>query len=275
MHLFSNVGYDSTYKNQIEIIKESVIVPDLKIDNNWAIFQLRRQTNSDFDKEIKLAINASLKEGGKTRKGPSESATKYKVGTKKIGNDSNMWIIKKASNGVQHWAKIKNNSTKKIKSKPINKTISKKDKDISVEKLKQLKKKYKVSVNGSKSYLANGLWRVRRSAINKSDLILILPLLNKENKKEVEKLLKNINDKPITNYKGLWKPLPKPISNMSREELIKNLKLFRNAWEKITRRNQDLSDERLKEESTEELRKLIKFYYSDEGKNIAAEWLRD
>ena len=62
---------------------------------------------------------------------------------------------------------------------------------------------------------------------------------------------------------------------MSREELIKNLKSFRNAWEKITERNQDLHDERLKEESTEELRKLIKFYYSDEGKNIAAEWLRN
>lgn len=61
---------------------------------------------------------------------------------------------------------------------------------------------------------------------------------------------------------------------MSREELIKNLKLFRNAWEKITRRNQDLSDERLKEESTEQLRGLIEFYYSDEGRNIAAEWLR-
>lgn len=211
--------------------------------------------------------------GGKTRKGPSESATKYKVGTRKLGNDGNMWIIKKASNGVQRWQKIKNNSTKKIKSKSINKTISKKD--VSVEKLKQLKKKYQVLISGSKSDLANGLWRARRSAINKSDLILILPLLNKENKKEVEKLLKNINDKPITNYKGLWKPLTKSINSMSREELIKNLKLFRNAWEKITRRNQDLSDERLKEESTEELRKLIKFYYSDEGKNIAAEWLRD
>lgn len=210
--------------------------------------------------------------GGKTRKGPSESATKYKVGTRKLGNDGNVWIIKKASNGVQRWTKIKNNSTKKLKSKKNNKTISKKD--ISLEKLKQLKKKYQVTVSGSKSDLANGLWRVRRSAINKSDLILILPLLNKENKKEVEKLLKNINDKPITNYKGLWKPLPKPINNMSREELIKNLKSFRNAWEKITERNQDLDDERLKEESTEELRKLIKFYYSDEGKNLAAEWLR-
>lgn len=211
--------------------------------------------------------------GGKTRKGPSESATKYKVGTRKLGNDGNMWIIKKAANGVQRWRKVKNNSTKKIKSKPNNKTISKKD--ISVEKLKQLKKKYSVMVSGSKSDLANGLWRVRRSAMNKSDLMLILPLLNKENKKEVEKLLKNINDKPISNYKGLWKPLPKPINNMTREELIKNLKSFRNAWEKITTRDQDLSDGRLKEESTDELKKLIKFFYSDEGKNIAAEWLRN
>ena len=211
--------------------------------------------------------------GGKTRKGPSDSATKYKVGTRKLGNDGNIWIIKKTSNGIQRWTKVKNNSIKKIKSKPNNTTISKKD--ISLEKLKQLKKKYNVSVNGSKKELANGLWRVRRSAMNKSDLILILPLLNKENKKKVEKLLKNINDNPIVNYKGLWKPLPKPINSMSREELIKNLKSFRNAWETITERNQDLSDERLKEESTEELRKLIKFYYSDEGKNIAAEWLRN
>lgn len=211
--------------------------------------------------------------GGKTRKGPSDSATKYKVGTRKLGNDGNIWIIKKTSNGIQRWTKVKNNSIKKIKSKPNNTTISKKD--ISLEKLKQLKKKYNVSVNGFKKELANGLWRVRRSAMNKSDLMLILPLLNKENKKKVEKILKNINDNPIVNYKGLWKPLPKPINSMSREELIKNLKSFRNAWETITERNQDLSDERLKEESTEELRKLIKFYYSDEGKNIAAEWLRN
>ena len=95
--------------------------------------------------------------GGKTRKGPSESATKYKVGTRKLGNDGNMWIIKKASNGVQRWSKIKNNSTKKIKSKSINKTISKKDKDISVEKLKQLKKKYQVLVSGSKSARVPGV----------------------------------------------------------------------------------------------------------------------
>ena len=60
---------------------------------------------------------------------------------------------------------------------------------------------------------------------------------------------------------------------MTREELIKNLKEFRNAWEKITTRSQDLSDERLKKEPTQELQKLIKFYYSDEAKNLAMEWL--
>ena len=212
-------------------------------------------------------------DGDKTRKGPSESATKYKVGTRKLGNDGNMWIITKASNGIHRWIKVKNNLTKKIKSKSNNKTISKKD--ISIEKLKKLNKKYKVIITGTKSDLANGLWQVRRSAINKSDLMLILPLLNKENKKKVEKLLKNINDNPIVNYKGLWKTLPKPINSMSREELIKNLKLFRNAWETITQRNQDLSNERLKEESTEQLRNLIKFYYSDEAKNLAAEWIRN
>ena len=210
---------------------------------------------------------------GKTRKAPPRSATKYKVGTKKKGNDGNIWIIKKTSNGTHRWNKIKNNSTKKIKPKSnLDKTISKKN--ISLEKLKQLKKKYNITVNGSKSDLANGLWRVRRSAINKSDLLQILPLLNKENKKQVEKLLKDINTKPVNNYKGMWKPLPKPISNMSREELIKNLRSFRNAWEKITTRDQDLSNGRLKEESNEQLKKLIKFYYSDEGKNLAAEWLR-
>ena len=62
---------------------------------------------------------------------------------------------------------------------------------------------------------------------------------------------------------------------MTREELIKNLKSFINAWKKITTRDQDLSDGRLKEESTDELKKLIRFYYSDEAKNLAAEWLRN
>ena len=53
------------------------------------------------------------------RKGPSESATKFKKGTKRRGNDGNMWVIASTSSGTQRWQKInvlkKKNSTKKIR----------------------------------------------------------------------------------------------------------------------------------------------------------------
>nr|UZT29145.1 hypothetical protein [Nucleocytoviricota sp.] len=216
----------------------------------------------------------------KIRKGPEESATKFTVGTIKKGNDGNNWIIIETKNKTHRWKKLDNTNNKTIKkskSKNIDKSNKKSnihDNEIpSTEKLKQLKKKYSVLVSGNKSELANGLYRVRRNAINLDDLELIYPLLNKENKKEVEKIINKRINNPITDFKGLWKPLPKPINKMTREQLIKNLKDFRNAWEKITTRSQDLSDERLKEEPTQELQKLIKFYYSDEAKNLAMEWL--
>ena len=64
-----------------------------------------------------------------------------------------------------------------------------------------------------------------------------------QNKKKVGKIINNITD-----YKGLWKPILKSISKMSKKELINNVKKFRNDWEIVTTRNQDLSDERLKNE---------------------------
>ena len=78
----------------------------------------------------------------------------------------------------------------------------------------------------------------------------------------------------ITNYKGLWKPQPKPLRQMKRAELIKNLQGFRDAWERTTTRNADLADSRLQAESTENLRELIKWHYSDDAKQLAGEWLR-
>ena len=37
------------------------------------------------------------------RKSPTESATLYKVGTKKKGNDGNTWIIVENKNNVKKW----------------------------------------------------------------------------------------------------------------------------------------------------------------------------
>ena len=102
----------------------------------------------------------------------------------------------------------------------------------------------------------------------------ILPLLPKKDKKKVEKLLLQRENNPIINYKGMWKPLPKSLSKMSRNELIKHLRSFRDAWEKETRGNQDLGDERLKEETDKNLRRLLEFYFSNGARQIAAGRLR-
>jgi len=106
------------------------------------------------------------------------------------------------------------------------------------------------------------------------DIEKLSGLLPAAEQKRVKRLLKERGDKPIRSYQGMWKEAPTAISKMSRETLIKNLRSFRDAWEKKTARNQDLSNERLNGESTQRLRSLIKFYYSDGGRRIAEDWLR-
>jgi hypothetical protein len=242
-----------------------------------------------------------------TRKAPSESANDFTLGTKKRGNDGNMWVIIQTKNS-KRWSKFNENKlqktkkTKKTKKNIIYKIIkgnnktkkysiykiikgnnktkkytihkSKKD-DISVDKLRQLLKKYDASFNGSKEAMAQKLFRLRRATIESNDLELIYNLLDKGQKIKATKLIQDRINKPITNYKGMYEPLTKPISSMTREELIKNLQKFRNSWEKITRRDTDLSDERLNSEPTQRLRNLIKFYYSDDAKFLAEDWLRN
>jgi hypothetical protein len=123
--------------------------------------------------------------------------------------------------------------------------------------------------------MAQKLFRLRRATIESNDLELIYNLLDKGQKIKATKLIQDRINKPITNYKGMYEPISKPISSMTREELIKNLQKFRDSWEKITKRDQDLSDERLNSEPTQRLRNQIKFYYSDDAKFLAEDWLRN
>ena len=216
------------------------------------------------------------------RQGPSESATTFPVGTKKRGNDGNNWIVIQTKNS-KRWSKVNKNKlqkTKKTNNQGNNQNKTKKTKkniiqDISSERLKQLLKKYNVTTSGSKEKMAQGLFRLSSSTIESNDLELIYHLLDKTQQKKATKLIEDRINKPITNYKGMYEPLTKPISSMTREELIKNLQKFRASWEKITTRDQDLSDERLDDEPTHKLRNLIKFYYSDSAKFLAENWLRN
>jgi hypothetical protein len=214
-----------------------------------------------------------------TRQAPSESANDFILGTKKRGNDGNMWVIIQTKNS-KRWSKV--NKTEKTKNQGNNQnktkkyTIHKSKKyDISVDKLRQLLKKHNVTTSGSKEKMAQGLFRLSGSTIESNDLELIYNLLDKAQQKKATKLIADRISKPITNYKGMYEINKKPISSMTREELIKNLQKFRDSWEKITKRNQDLSDERLDDEPTHQLRNLIKFYYSDDAKYLAEDWLRN
>ena len=218
-----------------------------------------------------------------TRQAPSESANNFALGTKKRGNDGNMWVIIQTKNS-KRWSKLNENKLQKTKKKNIiykiikgnNKTKTKKSKkyDISVDKLRQLLKKYNVTTSGSKEKMAQGLVRVSNFLIESKDLELIYNLLDKAQQKKATQLMQDRINKPITNYKGMYEINKKPISSMTRDELIKNLQKFRNSWEKITTRDTDLSDERLNDEPTHQLRNLIKFYYSDSAKLSAEDWLR-
>lgn len=209
------------------------------------------------------------------RKGPEESATKFKVGTIMIGNDGNNWIIKKNKNGIKRWVRD-NKTNKRTRKNTLKKKITKNNKSnsLTLQKIKVLKKKYNVNVNGTKEEIINGLWRVAGTWMSNKDLELILPFLQKVYKKQAENKIKVRKDKPIIDYKGLWKPLPKSLNKMKRGELIKHLQEFRDIWEKITTRNQDLHDDRLNIETDKILRDLLSFYFSEDAKRIAEDYLR-
>ena len=145
---------------------------------------------------------------------------------------------------------------------------------ITLKKLREFKKKYSVTTTGNKLDIADGLWRVRGEAMADKDLEKIIPLLSKDYKKEAEKMLMERDDNPITDWKGMWVKKPKPVSKMTKTELVNNLRKFRIAWERETTRNQDLSDDRLNNyESVKGLRSLLEHYYSSESKQIAHNWL--
>lgn len=213
----------------------------------------------------------------KIRQGPTESATLFSEGTVKLGNDGNMWIIIVTDAGVHRWSRVKKQTSKSNKSNNTikNKTTLTPLTNISQETLVKMTKKYHVTSSGSKKQLAERLWSVSGSAMSTKDLNKIVHLLSKDSQKKVNNQIKKQIEEPITNYRGMWYPQPKPLNDMSRSELLKHIRNFRESYEKITTRNQDLNDERLLEETDKELRNHLKWYFSDAARIQSEGWLRD
>ena len=215
----------------------------------------------------------------KIRKGPSESATQFSVGTMKKGNDGNKWKITETSSGVHRWSKMTgirpslyHTHTVKIK------TTNPKEGVVSLTRLKQIGKKNTVSTAGkSKGAIAELLFNIRGNALSTRELQEIHNLLPSKQKTEARKMIATQTETPITDYKGMWKPAPKPLREMSRREMISSLRKFRDAWEKHMGRNQDLSDETLAGDymTDKDLRQRLEYYHSETAKNQAANWIRD
>lgn len=76
------------------------------------------------------------------RRSPTQSATLFRLGTVKKGNDNNLWKIIKTKNGVKRWQKISSNTKKTTNksSRKVRKSRSKGKKNIKEKKLKSKKK---------------------------------------------------------------------------------------------------------------------------------------
>jgi hypothetical protein len=212
----------------------------------------------------------------KIRKSPTESATMFGIGDIKKGNDGNTWKIIATSSGVHRWQKITNTRSKTIKkSKRVDDKDIKKS-GISTTELVKIGKKNKVLTSGSsKGALALRIYNIRGSGLSTEDLEKIVDLLPSKDKRKAKKMIEQQSENPVTDYKGMWKPAPKPLNKMSRSEMIRSLRGFRDAWEREMGRNQDLSDERLAGETDKNLREHLTYYYSETAKNQAANWIRD
>ena len=149
----------------------------------------------------------------RTRKGPSSSATKSSVGTKKKGNDGNMWKIVKNKNGTKRWLKMSSvtlkNRTKHIQD--VDHVDDVDDSDIIRNKNKKLYKfwlglantKHSVFIYNDKGHkiIRKNIKEEQERAENDTNIIAILDsgpsfdayreLYRKAANKSVEEVIKN------------------------------------------------------------------------------------
>jgi hypothetical protein len=89
--------------------------------------------------------------------------------------------------------------------------------------------------------------------------------------KPMKPVIPEMPERPAFNYHGLWKPMPKPLEEMTRAELLNDLRMFTKSWESLTGRGQDASG--IQDMSIKELRGRAKWYYSEGAKNSAEDLL--
>ena len=144
--------------------------------------------------------------GKKERKGPSDSATKFSVGTKKRGNDGNMWIIIKVANGSKRWKKV--DKTKKLV-----------DEDTVWGKNKKLENFWRKLALGEQVVVVYGDDKKRLNMPKTRDA-----RKNKYKELEDDKNVKAIITSAMSS--DTYESLYKKVKNKTPEEIIKNYKKY-------------------------------------------------
>lgn len=150
----------------------------------------------------------------KIRKGPYVSATKQLIGTKKKGNDGNMWKVIENKNGIKRWLKISNDiSTNKTRK---NKEIQDMDNmDVDMDTIRNANKKlhkfwmdladtkHSIFIYKNKSYkiIRKNIREEQEKAEDDNNVVAILDsgpsfdayreLYRKAKNKSVEEVIKN------------------------------------------------------------------------------------
>ena len=172
---------------------------------------LRRQENPQEVEEAQEALARMIRPqrnigGKKERKGPSDSATKFSVGTKKRGNDGNMWIIIKVANGSKRWKKV--DKTKKLV-----------DEDTVWGKNKKLENFWRKLALGEQVVVVYGDDKKRLNMPKTRDA-----RKNKYKELEDDKNVKAIITSAMSS--DTYESLYKKVKNKTPEEIIKNYKKY-------------------------------------------------
>lgn len=101
------------------------------------------------DSGSKTAKSKTITKKKSDRKGPPESATLFKVGTIKKGNNDKLWIIKETTNGTKRWVQHKDVSKHKESNKSLN--VAKKTKKRKTTKWDVLVRKRKKELSEMKT----------------------------------------------------------------------------------------------------------------------------
>jgi len=166
----------------------------------------------------------------KIRKGPYVSATKQLIGTKKKGNDGNMWKVVENKNGIKRWLKISNDMS-------TNKT--RKDKIITNKEIQNMDMNMDINMDMDMDTIRNANKKLHKFWTDLADTKHSIFIYKNKSYKIIRKNIREEQEKAEddTNVVAIldsgpsfdaYRELYRKAKNKSVEEVIKNYKKYFN-----------------------------------------------